>query len=347
MRFLKQRMPTHTVPEEPRRYRQRVFRWLYIAGIVALAIWLIDFTFSGLIRFRSGGLVVGDEAAIAPEFPATVRDLLVKRGDHVKRGQVVVIVSSQNVAEAITRFSAEIATRQARLADLRMRSAVVDRLLPLAENRQKIATAARQQLETVLKSGFVALNQRTAAIEFEYKSREDLETLRAEKSVIGGEISKLNAVIAKAEAALADLEKLYDDGRLRAPIAGVVSAIGAIRGAVVRPGDIIVEVSGPERHILAYVPSGGLFHLTVGEEVKISYGFRTMRGVISDVEPIAARLPREFQLAFRPAETQQVIRVDFAPGEVPPPLHTKVWLTGSLFGMGWIEQAWRDWRHQR
>lgn len=343
MRFLKQRAPIHSVAAEPRRYRQRVFRWLYFAGIIALAIWLIDFTFSGLIRFRSAGLVVGDAAAVASEFPVTVRDLLVKQGDYVERGQVVAVVSSQNIAETILRFTAEIATRRSRLTDLRLRSAVVDRLLPLAENRQRIATAARKELETVMQGGFVALNQRTTAIEFEYKSYQDLETLRAERSVAGGEINALNAAISRAEAALDDLLKLYDDGRLRAPIDGVVIAPGPTKGSVVRPGDAIVELSGPARYILAYVPSGGIYPVVVGDEVTINYGFQRMRGMITRVEPVASRLPREFQLAFRPVETQQVMRVEFVPGADAPPLYTKVLLTSGFFGMRWIEYAWRAW----
>jgi multidrug resistance efflux pump len=342
MRILRQRTPTHKVPAEPRRYRQRVLRWLYFAGLIALALWLFDLTFSGLIRFRSGGLVVGEAPVVASEFPARVRDVLVKRGDHVKRGQVVVIVSSHYVAETITRLTTEIATRQSCLTDLRMRRAVVDRLLPLAENRRRIATAARRELETAMQEGSVALNQRTAAVELEFMIHQGIENLRAEKSVIGAEIVKLNAAIAKAEAALDNLKRLYNDGRLRAPIDGVVSAVGAVKGTVVRQGDSIIDLSGPARHILAYVPSRGLYRIAAGEEVDITYGLRTMHGVIARVEPVTERLPREFRLAFRPVETQLVVRVHFAPIEVPPPRHTKVQLTGSRFGLGWIEQAWRD-----
>lgn len=337
MRFLKQRPALHTVPSQPRNYRQTVFRWLYIAGVLAFGIWLLDFSFSGLLRFQGGGLVVGEPAIVAAEFTVTVQDLPLKQGDPIKKGQVAAIVSSQNVAETIARLTAEIAARQARLGELRMRSVVIDRLLPLAEDRQRVAAAARQELDSLLENGHVALNQRTAAIEFEYRSHQDLETLRGERSVIAGEVGTLTTALSEAEGALGDLRKLYDDGRLHAPIDGVVSQIAANKGSVVRAGDPIVELYGTQRFVLAYLPSGGLYSVSVGEEVSINVGFRSTRGVITRIEPVAARLPREFQLAFRPVETQQVIRVEFGPGEAPPPLFTKVSLTSSYFAWRWLE----------
>jgi multidrug resistance efflux pump len=337
MRFLKQRPSVHSVPSEPRSYRQTVFRWLYLAGVLAFAIWLVDFSFSGLLRFQSSGLVVGEPAVVAAEFTVTVQDLPLKQGDTVKKGQIAAVVSSQNVAETIARLTAEIAARQARLSELRMNSAVIDRLLPLAENRQKVATAARQELESLLASGYVALNQRTTAIEFEYQSHHDLETLKAQRGVIVAELDTLNTALSEASGALDELRKLFDGGRLRAPIDGVVSQIAANKGSVVRAGDSIVDLYGTQRFILAYLPTGGLYHVEIGDEVNIKVGFRSTRGTITRIEPVAARLPREFQLAFRPVETQQVIRVDFSPDEVPPPLFTKVSLTSSYFLCRWFD----------
>jgi hypothetical protein len=46
-------------------------------------------------------------------------------------------------------------------------------------------------------------------------------------------------------------------------------------------------------------------------------------------------LPREFQRAFAPVDTQQLIRVDFVPGEVPPPLFTKVTLHSAEIMPRW------------
>jgi hypothetical protein len=95
--------------------------------------------------------------------------------------------------------------------------------------------------------------------------------------------------------------------------------------------------------VLAYVPTGVLYDVEIGDEVQIKTGLQTTRGKISRIEPSAAALPREFQRAFTPVETQQVIRVEFASGEVPPPLFTKVTLRSFQIGR-LLSRTWRGWR---
>lgn len=331
MHFLKRRTVAQAPSVDSRRVGRMIFRWLYLAGVLGLAVWLFTFYFSGLLFFQSDGLVLGEPAVVAAEFTATVQDLAVEQGDTVNRGEVAATVSSQSVTETIARLTAEIATLQARRGERSTRGVVVDKLLELAQNRQKVATAARERLESAQIKGYLPLNPRTAAVDLEYRSYEELETLRAEKSVISSEIATLSTALAQAEKALDDLRKLYDGGRLRIPIDGVVSRVVAQKGAVVRAGEPIVELYGNRRFILAYIPTGRLYSFAVGDAVNIRIGFQTSRGRITRVEPVAATLPREFQRAFSPIETQQVIRVDFAPNETPPPLFTKVSLTATAF----------------
>jgi multidrug resistance efflux pump len=119
---------------------------------------------------------------------------------------------------------------------------------------------------------------------------------------------------------------------MRAPIDGIVTHRSVDKGAVVRAGEPLLELVGEQRFILAYLPTGGLYHVAVGDRVKIKSGLHSAEGIITKVEAFAAALPREFQRAFAPVERQQVLRVEFAPGETPPPLYTKVELrsTGIL-----------------
>ena len=67
---------------------------------------------------------------------------------------------------------------------------------------------------------------------------------------------------------------------------------------------------------------------------------QTAEGAVARVEPSAAALPREFQRAFTPVERQQVIRVEFAEGETPLPLFTKVKLRSGIVLPHWIRWIW-------
>ena len=86
--------------------------------------------------------------------------------------------------------------------------------MALAQNRQNIASDARKSLETLMAHGNLALNQRTAAIDMEYRSYQDLEALKAEKPVLNDELRTLTAALTQAESAVDDLRKLYDGGRI-------------------------------------------------------------------------------------------------------------------------------------
>jgi multidrug resistance efflux pump len=267
---------------------------------------------------------VGQPSVVAAEFPVTVRDLLVREGEHVNAGQVAAIVTSQEVLESIARLSADIAARQVRLGELRIRDQTIDAMLTLAEQRDKIAGSARQEFEKLVQQGYQSIDKRTAAVESEFRSRQDFESLKAEKRSVDEEIKILSAVLGEAQSALRDLRNNYDEGRLRVSIDGIVSRLSVDKGAVVRAGEPLIEIYGLPHYVLAYLPTGGLYTVNAGDPVGISTGLRTMSGTIVRVEPFAAALPREFQRSFIPVERQQVIRIEFASGVEQPPLFTKV-----------------------
>ena len=78
MRLLKRRGDVHALPTQPRVHRLTVIRWLYIAGVLALAVWLVNFFFGGLFYLKSEGLVLSEPGIVAAEFTVTVRDAKAK-----------------------------------------------------------------------------------------------------------------------------------------------------------------------------------------------------------------------------------------------------------------------------
>lgn len=324
MRFLKRRLSTQPHPNEPRSHRLMLIRWVYLGVVLVLGLWLGNFLYGDRLYLRSEGLVVGDPAIVAAEFPVTVKDILVREGETVSAGKTAAIVSSQNVTETIARLTSDVATRVIRQSELRIRSEVIDAMMPFAEHRQEFASGARKEFESLLDRRYLALNQHAAALESEYQGVQDLEKLKSEKRIIQNELATLDSVLAEAKSAVADLRRIYDDGRLRTPIDGVVTRLVANKGSVIRAGEPLIELSGNHRFVLAYLPTGAFFTVNEGDKVTVSTGLRNARGVVARVEPFAAALPREFQRAFTPVERQQVIRIEFQPGESPPPLFTKV-----------------------
>lgn len=340
MRRLKLRRMVDSLPNEPRRRRQAIIRWVYIACVIGLAGFLGDLFLGSLFYLRSEGLVIGDLAVIAAEFPVTVRDIRVHEGDHVRSGDIAAIVSSQSVAESIARLSAELASRETRLGELRVRGETADAIIGFAETRHNIAANTRKELETIMARGLLPSDRRTAAVETEFRSEQDLNSLKAEKRVVEEEVKSLAGVLDEADNAVADLRRLYDEGRMRVPMNGIVSRVATEKGAVVRTGDPLFEIYGERRYVLGYLPTGGLYEVNPGDRVWIETGLRRAEGIVTRVEPIAAALPREFQRAFTPVDRQQVIRIEFAEGEGPMPLFTKVKLRSKMALPHWIASLW-------
>jgi multidrug resistance efflux pump len=336
MRRLKLRRAVDALPNEPRRRRQAVIRWVYIATVMGLAAFLADLFLGGLFYLRSEGMVLGDQAVIAAEFPLTVRDVRVWEGDRINAGDIAAVVSSQSVVESIARLTGELASRETRLSELRVRREKADAIIGFAEARHNLAVDTRQEYERVMARGFLPLDKHVEAIENQYRSQQDLDSLNAERRIVDSELQSLGGVLGQADAALADLRKLYDEGRMRAPMSGIVGRVAAERGSVVRVGDPLFEIYGEKHYVLGYLPTGSLYEINPGDRVWIETGLRRAEGIVARVEPIAAALPREFQRAFTPVDRQQVLRVELAAGEEPMPLFTKVKIRSKISLTGWI-----------
>lgn len=330
MRRLKKRSPPDVARREARHRKQAWTRWIYIGVVLGIFLWLGDLFFGSLIYFRSDGMVLAERATIATEFPARVREINVREGHTVAAGAVVAAVTSQQVAETIARLSADYASQLSRVSELRVRRRVIEAVLTVAANRAKAARRAREKMDELNERGLLSAKTHAAALDNEFRSLRDHESLSAEREAIAGELAGLTTALAEVETALSELRALYDGGRLTAPTGGIVGQLHVAQGAVIQPGEPLMDLYSGPRYVLAYVPTGTLFSISPGDRVSIRFGLSELDGTVERLEPVAAALPREFQKAFRPLERAQLARIAIDPGEEPPPLFSKVRVV-SLF----------------
>src|SRR6266545_5457577 len=109
--------------------KRMAIKWTYLLALIAFGFWMFDVFLGANIYLRAEGLVLGQPAVVAAEYNVTVRDVLVKEGDRVLESQVVVRISSHQIAEARARLSSEAAARAARLGDMDIRMEVVSATL--------------------------------------------------------------------------------------------------------------------------------------------------------------------------------------------------------------------------
>jgi membrane fusion protein (multidrug efflux system) len=307
------------------RFRRGFIRFMYLAALVSLLIWITSSVIGGYLYKSADGLVVGDAGVVSPEYTVTVLELLVRNGDRVKKGDLVARVSSTRVAEITATLSLQSSTLVSRMAEITSKAGMIDQLVAGAEARDRTVDANATQLREIRDRNLLPLLTDNAVAEQLFKGKQELAVLRAEKQTMAAQVAQIIAASRFTDQALVDIQTLFDVGRMRAPMNGYVAGVEAGVGSVVQPGGIVAELVGEQRYVLAYVPISRLYTLQAGAPVTIEIGFgKWFHGHISRVEPIAARLPKEFQRTLSPVERQQLVRVDFDPDQELPPFFSKV-----------------------
>ena len=297
----------------------------YIGGLIWMMTWLMNTFAGGHFYSSADGIVTGDLGQVSPEYTVTVLELLVRNGDKVRKGDLVARVSSSRVAEITATLSTQSATLASRMAEITSKAGVIDQMVGSAEVRDNTVNANAEQLNRIREKKLLPLMTDNALADQVFKGKQELAVLRAEKETMSQQVANVIAASRFTDQALLDLQALYDAGRMKAPMDGVISGVEAGIGSVINPGNLVMEMVGEQRYVLAYFPISRIYDLKVGAPVTIDVGLANwLHGTITRVEPIAARLPKEFQRVLSAVERQQLVRIDFDEGTKMPPYFTKV-----------------------
>jgi HlyD family secretion protein len=280
--------------------RRAAIRWTYLLGLLSFLAWLGNSFAGGYIYPRGEGMVIGEPAVVAAEFTATIREVLAKEGQVVSKGEVVLNITSQYMAESRARLTAESVQRSAKLAEMQIRNEIINATLASAETREEAASQGQDRLDSLYQKGYLPAITRTVAAEQAYRGKQDAESLRAEQRALSAQIRQLSAASEQANLALSDSLSLFNTGQMCAPIKGTISVVLVSPGAVIRAGDPMLEIVGEHRFVIAWFPVGRLFasqgyDLAVGRSVSVDPGNGSMPGRISKISTVAGALPREFQ----------------------------------------------------
>lgn len=342
MRQLKRIPSSDALRSQVRGRSGRLGRVLYLTVLFGLALWLADAFAGHLVYLRAQGLVVSDAAELASEYTSTVSEVVVKRGDLVEEGALLVRLRSHDVSERIARIAVNVAETQGRLikgvADLVSHK----RLLGEAEKHLERARQVRAQYDEAHAQGLIIKREQLSVANEYYQAFSEVESLKSAIEGLSAENDALRTRMARAENALVALLEQFDDGALRAPFSGLVADVMVLRGAVVTAGEPVARIADKGRYVLAYRATGTLYDITVGESVEISDGVARYPATIGAVLPLTAQLPEEFRQTFRPAEREQVLRIDFT-GE--PERRPPLFATVEVHRPGWsIQQHFEDMR---
>ncbi|RMD89391.1 MAG: biotin/lipoyl-binding protein [Alphaproteobacteria bacterium] len=307
------------------RARRRYFgQWAYILVISSLFLWLANYMFGSLIFLRAEGLVNQERKEIAVDFVASVTDVPVVEGEIVKAGDLLARLRSTEITESVASLSRDIANARMRRNELLARRDLLRGLVPIADKRAHDLTRLRALHEDGLRRGVATSIEQRQFLVDEYDAVLESERIKSELAGVDAQLAGLDDIMAKQQDALEQILESFGEGVVRAPVDGVVNNLHVATGSVVAGGSTMMEILYGRPYVLAFLQPGTLHRLKVGDEVVLEYGVEDVRGRVTQLFPVAAPLPVEFQKSFRPAERSQIVRIDFAENTIIPPTFTKV-----------------------
>jgi len=224
----------------------------------------------------------------------TVKRLLVKEGDHVRKGELLLELDNADIRTQAARAQAQIKAAQAEQSALKT-GGTQEEVLTLNSQLSK-ARSARDLAQRNL-DAFRRLQQQGAASPGEVRQAEDnLQRAQADVNLLeqkqkdrysSPEIAKVQAQASEAQASYDAAEDAVNKSMVRAPFDGLVYALPVKQGAFVQAGDLLLQ-EADLAHVLvrAFVDEPDVGRLQSGQRVEVTWDAlpgRTWTGTVSTV----------------------------------------------------------------
>jgi HlyD family secretion protein len=224
----------------------------------------------------------------------TVQRLLVKEGDHVREGQLLLQLDAADIRTQAARALAQVKAAQADQAALKT-GGTQEEILTLNAQLVKAHSAldvAQRNLDSLRR-----LEQQGAASPSEVRQAEDaLQRSQADVNLLEQkkkdrysqpEVARIQAQASEAQAAYDAAEDALGKSSVRAPFDGIVYALPIKEGAFVQAGDLLLQVADLS-HVLvrAFVDEPDIGRLQAGQRVEVTWDAlqgRTWTGSVNTV----------------------------------------------------------------
>jgi HlyD family secretion protein len=287
-----------------------VRRWIWpaLVGLAVLAV-LYSYVHQSPLKVRATTVqrgpirsLVSTNGKIEPiqNFEAhapistTVQHLLVKEGDRVRKGQLLLQLDAADIRTQAARALAQVRAAQADQAALKT-GGTQEEILTLNSQLVKAHSAvdvAQHNLDSLRR-----LQQQGAASPGEVRQTEDaLQRSQADASLLEQkkkdrysqpEVARIQAQASEAQAAYDAAEDALGKSSVRAPFDGIVYALPVKQGAFVQAGELLLQVADLS-HVLvrAFVDEPDIGRLQAGQRVEVTWDAipgRIWTGTVSTV----------------------------------------------------------------
>ena len=284
-------------------------RWIWIALAIIVALILYSYLHQTPLKVRAISVergpirsLISTNGKVEPvqNFEAhapistTVKQLLVKEGDHVRKGQLLLELDDADIRSQAAKAQAQVKAAQASIAATK-NSGTQEEVLTLKSQLTKAQTArdaAQRNLDALKR-----LQQQGAASDGEVRQAEQtLESAQADANLLQQKLKDRYSApeLASTEAQVTEAQAAYDSAvdalaksNVRAPFDGIVYSLPVKAGSFVPGGELMLQEADLSRVIVrAFVDEPDVGRLQVGQRVEITWDAvpgRTWTGTVNTV----------------------------------------------------------------
>lgn len=297
-------------PVENRRASSgKAVRLVYLLGLFGFVA-VLSWHFLRFMLFLEGsGTITAKKFFLSVPYSVHIESVEVVAGSRVKRDDVIATVSSFEVQQYQSALLTSISDLLSKESELQIRASIAKDLLLPAALRLEIAkeTTARFQKWADGKESthyridiFRELSNAT-----EFSTHAQVEAAEVAKQLLRQRANRL-----ELERRLADSERQFNEGRIVAPIDGVVGFGIAEIGQSVPLGQSIASVyDTSEIYIDWEMPLRRLVEPKIGDKVFITTGYSVMEGSVDVIYPISTSLGTDRRDYFSTTPQGQTARV--------------------------------------
>jgi HlyD family secretion protein len=224
----------------------------------------------------------------------TVKRLLAKEGDHVRKGQLLLQLDDGDLRSQAARAQAQMKAAQADQADLttggtREEVLTLDSQLIKARSARNDAQRNLDALHRLQQQGAASAGEVQQAEEALQRAQADTTLLEQKQKdrYSKPEVAKVQAHAAEAQAAYDAAEDALRKSSVRAPFDGIVYTLPVKQGAYVQAGDLLLQEGDLSQMLVrSFVDEPEIGRLVAGQKIEVTWDAvpsRIWNGAVSTI----------------------------------------------------------------
>ncbi|MGL4975732.1 MAG: HlyD family secretion protein, partial [Bosea sp. (in: a-proteobacteria)] len=225
-------------------------RRMYLFALGSVGVILVSAIIGPLVFLDADGLVMKERSIISSDYNARVTAVHIKPGDFVRKGDLLISVTSSETLDRMADLTAKVAAAHARETQFRSRITQITTLLPVAHDRSQRATSALKHLQSLAARQLTTAPRVGEATREAYDAEREAAQLKGELEVTRQEIVAAGNARKDLSDALEALKTAYNRGQIVSPVDGMIGPKTPSVGSIIKLGEAALDLYRGETYVV-------------------------------------------------------------------------------------------------